>query len=344
MEQLDRIPKQPPEIAPRPPLVAGSSYPLWSVMIPVYNCAAYLKETLESVLLQDPGEEKMQIEVCDDASTDGDIEQMVMDVGKGRIGYYRQKENVGHLRNFETSLNRSRGDLIHLLHGDDKVYPGFYQKMEEAFNRFPGAGAAFCRYIVRDEFDQSTWTSDMEMNESGILEGWLKKLACEQRIVTPSMVVKRKVYEDIGGFYGVHHCEDWEMWLRIAANYKTAFIPEVLAEYLVRKGSNSSKSFLSGKDLKDVRWLIKHTKKYFPLSEWKAIQLTARINYAHSAIGNAQKLWERHHQRKGVRNQLYGALRLFPGRSVLLPAIGLYLKSLIGSKQTKSDICKENIS
>ena len=52
-----------PEI---PPLPDGESRPRWSVMIPTYNCAALLRQTLESVLAQDPGPEVMQIEVIDD--------------------------------------------------------------------------------------------------------------------------------------------------------------------------------------------------------------------------------------------------------------------------------------
>ncbi|TAN02322.1 MAG: glycosyltransferase [Chitinophagaceae bacterium] len=328
MEQLNRIPKAPPYIAPRPPVPLRDSYPLWSVMIPVYNCATYLGKTLESVLCQDPGKDKMQIEVCDDASTDDDVEKIVRDIGKGRVTYFRQSHNVGHLRNFVTCLNRSRGDWVHLLHGDDKVYPGFYNKMENLFFHFPEAGAAFCRYKVIDEYDGNSWTSDEEMDKAGILDDWLMKLACEQRIVTPSMVVKRIVYEELGGFYGVHHCEDWEMWLRIASHFKTGFVPNVLAEYLLREGSNSSQSFLKGQDIKDIHWLIKSTKKYFTEADWKKIQMKARYAYAHSAVKNANKIWDRYHHRRGVRNQLVGALRLFPGRSVLFPVIKLYFKTL----------------
>ncbi len=332
MEQLNRIPQAPPSVFPRPELPEGASYPLWSVMIPVYNCSGYLKETLTSVLTQYPGPEKMQIAVCDDASTDGNVEQIVADVGQGKVAYYRQARNVGHLRNFETCLNRSRGNLIHLLHGDDKVYPGFYRKMEAALAAFPAAGAAFCRYIVQDESDRSIWKSDLENPETGVLKNWLTRLACEQRIVTPAMVVRRDVYETLGSFFGVHHCEDWEMWLRIAANYETVFVPDVLAEYLVRKGSNSSESLLSGRDLKDVRWLINYSRKYFPKEEWKAIQHTARVNYAHAAVENAKKLWHRQQNRKGVRNQLMGALRLSRGRSVLFPSIALYYKTIMKIK------------
>src|SRR5207253_10172288 len=48
------------------PVPEGDERPRWSVMIPAYECAGYLVETLESVLAQDPGPDRMQIEVVDD--------------------------------------------------------------------------------------------------------------------------------------------------------------------------------------------------------------------------------------------------------------------------------------
>src|SRR5215218_3673985 len=132
----------PPVIAP----VTAGHRPQWSVMIPVYNCAVFLPQTLESVLQQDPGTDRMQIEVVDDASTDADVEAIVAQVGNGRISYFRQPQNVGSLKNFETCLNRAQGLYIHLLHGDDKVRHGYYKKIGQLFDQFPESGAAYCRY------------------------------------------------------------------------------------------------------------------------------------------------------------------------------------------------------
>src|SRR5947207_15605375 len=101
----ERTPKKPPFIAPVP---EEEKRPLWSVMIPSYNCARYLRHALKSVLAQDPGPEKMQIEVVDDCSTDEDIAALVLEIGQGRVGIYRQEANIGSLRNFETCLNRSK--------------------------------------------------------------------------------------------------------------------------------------------------------------------------------------------------------------------------------------------
>ena len=128
---------------------AGASRPLWSVMIPAYNCAQYLRETLASVLVQDPGADRMQIEVVDDCSSD-DPKAVVNEVDPGRVEYYRQSQNVGTVRNFNTCLERSRGFLVHILHGDDAVRDGFYRVMEQPFDTYPQLGAAFCRYISMD--------------------------------------------------------------------------------------------------------------------------------------------------------------------------------------------------
>ncbi len=138
-----RIPTSPPVIAPLPDNAVRK---LWSVMIPVYNCSDYLPQALQSVLDQDMGEDLMQIEVVDDCSTDADIENMVKEMGKGRVSYFRQPVNVGSLRNFETCLNRAHGKYIHLMHGDDKLINGFYKEITALFEKFPKAGAAFCAH------------------------------------------------------------------------------------------------------------------------------------------------------------------------------------------------------
>ena len=118
-----RIPEEPPVIQA---VSSEKERPLWSVMIPVYNCSNYFPEAILSVLRENVSPEQMEIEVIDDASTDADVEAIVKSIGQGRVKYYRQNENVGSLRNFETCLNRSHGRLIHLLHGDDRVKKGYY--------------------------------------------------------------------------------------------------------------------------------------------------------------------------------------------------------------------------
>lgn len=121
--------------------------PLWSVVIPTYNCSIYLRETIQSVLIQDKGVENMEIWVVDDCSTDNP-QAIVEELGKGRIGFYRQKQNVGQLNNFSTCLNLAKGKIIHLLHGDDFVHDGFYENLWKGFISDDSVGAAFLPLII----------------------------------------------------------------------------------------------------------------------------------------------------------------------------------------------------
>lgn len=295
---------KPPRISP----VAGAGRPRWSVMIPVYNCAAFLPGTLKSVLQQATNE--MQIEVVDDASTDADINTLVATIGAGRISYFRQPQNVGSLKNFETCLNRARGYYIHLLHGDDKVRDGYYKKMDTLFERYPDAGAAFCRYAYINEHNKILQHPPLEEAEDGLLKAWLLRIAARQRIQYCAISVKRDVYETLGGFYGVSYGEDWEMWVRLAATYPVAYTPEVLAEYRRHESSISGQAFLSGQNLRDLQWVIQQIQKYLPEKDRKKAKEEACRYYAHYAASTANRLWQGARNKQGALSQMQEALRL----------------------------------
>jgi len=269
------------------PVPAGTRRPRWSVMIPTYNCATYLRETLTSVLRQDPGPDLMQIEVVDDCSTLDEPEAVVAELGRGRVAFYRRPENGGHIANFQTCLQRSRGYLIHLLHGDDAVRDGFYDKLQRGFDARPEIGAAFCRQILTDEHGHWHWLSPLERHESGVLEHWLPRIAVRQLIQTPAIVVRREVYETLGMFdRRLSWVEDWEMWTRIAAHYPVWYEVEPLALYRMHSASNSSKHMRSGENLRDVRRAVAIIRDYLPAELAPAISRRSLAFWASDALAN----------------------------------------------------------
>jgi glycosyltransferase involved in cell wall biosynthesis len=243
-------------------------------MIPTHDCAPYLRETLASVLAQDPGPDRMQIEVVDDASSDHP-ESVVDELGRGRVGFHRQRRNVGHVANFNTCLERSRGRLVHLLHGDDCVRDGFYAAMDRLLEAEPEAGAAFCRYIAMDEAGDWSNIAALEQRSPGLISGWLEKVAVGQRLQTPCMVVRREVYEQLGGFdRRGGFAEDWEMWVRIAAEYAVAYEPEPLALYRVHSQSRTGHFVRTGQNVRDLRRVIEINREHLPPE--RADELTRR--------------------------------------------------------------------
>ncbi|MEH1819261.1 MAG: glycosyltransferase [Nostoc sp.] len=276
--------------------------PLWSVMIPTYNCANYLRETLASVLAQDPGADVMQIEVIDDCSTKDDPKAVVEELGRGRVTFYRQPANIGYIRNFETCLQRSRGKLIHLLHGDDCIRDGFYRKMQRAFEQNLNIGAAFCRHIFMDQNSHWQFLSPLEQPKSDILSNWLEQIAMQQRIQTPSIVVRRNVYEQLGGFDRRFSCwcEDWEMWIRIAAHYPVWYEVEPLALYRKSSTSLTGESLRTGKNIQDFRKASEMVREYLPKQRANQITQKALNCYAFFALDCATEL--------AAKGDTYGAI------------------------------------
>lgn len=260
-------------------------------MIPTHNCARFLEQTLRAVLAQDPGPDAMQIEVVDDCSTADDPERVVKAVAGDRVTFFRQPTNVGHVRNFQTCLERSRGELVHLLHGDDAVTHGFYASLGDAFETAPEIGAAFCRFIVMNE--RGTWLTlgPLQRETPGILDHWLETIASGQCLQPPSIVVRREVYEHLGGFDDRirTYAEDWEMWTRIAAHYPVWFEPQALALYRVRDASLTTSSVRTGQNMRDLQQVIDINRELLPALKADAISRVA-------ALGNALAVVRRSHR------------------------------------------------
>lgn len=266
--------------------------PLWSVMIPTYNCARFLRETLESVLQQDPGPDQMQIEVIDDYSTKDDPEAVVREFGRNRVTFYRQPANVGIIKNFETCLRRSRGQLIHQLHGDDVVLPGFYRQMATHFTAHPEIGMAFCKHAEIDEHSRPQDTFVPEPGPAGILDDWLERIAVKQQIQTATVVVRRDVYETLGGFdRRLTRSEDWEMWVRIALHYPVSYEPTLLALYRRHSTSSTTRGYLNGDHVRVWREALKVVRSKLPADKADRLHRAARRNLATYDLESARRLF-----------------------------------------------------
>jgi hypothetical protein len=130
---------------------------------------------------------------------------------------------------------------VHVLHSDDVVFPGFYATLKSALEGREDIGAAFCRWAMMDEKEARVWTSDLERPTPGVLADFMDKIGVSQRISTPSIVVRRSVYESLGGFRSeLSSTADWEMWARVAARCPIWYEPQILAAWRVHSHSKTA--------------------------------------------------------------------------------------------------------
>lgn len=240
------------------PVAEGPPRPFWSVMVPTYNRSRYLRKTLESVLSQDPGPAEMEIEVVDNCSSEGDPEAIVREVGKGRVRFYRQASNLGMTANWNTCIQRARGQWVHLLHDDDMVMPGFYDAYHQAILNHPQAVLVAGKVVTIDEEDRRNGTYGLaSLGGDGVFPDFAKRQALENQTACPSVVAKRSAYEQVGGFCTFFSfVPDMDMWFRIAGVGPVAVVSQPYSLYRIHAASDTSKWMRSGHNIYETILLV----------------------------------------------------------------------------------------
>lgn len=274
------------------PVAGPGPRPFWSVMIPCYNGAEVLAETLESVLAQDPGPEAMEIEVVDDHSTLDDPAAVVADLGRGRVGFHRQPHNVGASANFTTCARRSRGDWVHILHGDDRVLPGFYDRYRERIEACPEAVMVGSQTVMTDARGRPVAVTGPVDTDGGYVREGAFTVAALHPLRCVAVVVARRAYEEVGGFHpGLAHVNDWEMWTRLAGFGPVAWVDESLGLYRDHPGSDSSRLHRSTAYLDDCLAGIEVIAGHFEDPERRhRVQLATRRLVGDYALGVGQEM------------------------------------------------------
>ncbi len=215
-------------------------------MIPVCNRLTYLEQALRSVLDQAPGTGEMQIEVIDNSTREAGVEDFVRRVAESRVSYFRQPVHRTMSENWNTCLERSQGTLVHLLHDDDFVAPGFYREIDTLSNRFPDVALLVSRSFVVDEkgvvtqvTPRLTWLE--ESSRDATPNYGVNLIQC------PGVVMRRDFYELSGGFRtDIAFALDYEMWMRAIIRAGAAALSQPMAYYREHGAADTSERALKG--------------------------------------------------------------------------------------------------
>lgn len=205
--------------------------PYFSVIIPLYNKAPYVRKTVESVLRQTFDD--YELVIIDNGSNDGSSE-IVASFTDPRIRIVRLEENVGvsNARNKGVSLSSS--PYITFLDADDWWEPTFLEEMSGLIKRHPDAGIyGTGYYIVKNSKKR---LAPIGVDE-GFVEGeinycavYAKTLCMPLTSITAAM--PRSIFDEMGGFKShLKLGEDFDLWVRIALRHKVVFLNKALSNY-----------------------------------------------------------------------------------------------------------------
>jgi glycosyltransferase involved in cell wall biosynthesis len=199
--------------------------PLVSVVIPTYNRANLISETLESVFKQSL--QDFEVIVVDDGSTDNTQAIVTM----FPIKYvYQPNQGAPNARN--TGIKLARGKYVAVLDSDDCLYTGSLEKRVEMLEKYPEAILAYGQATIIEADGKETNYKYPLWPESGLRDGKqeLRQLLYANHIPASTVMIRR-CYLDQTGLYNpefIHGQEDLELWVRLSAKYDLVYIAEPL--------------------------------------------------------------------------------------------------------------------
>lgn len=197
----------------------NTNEPLFSVIIPLYNKAPYIKRTLDSVLSQTI--DNFEIVVVGGNSDDGG-EDIVYGYTDSRIRFVREiDKGVSAARN--QGINEAKGKYISFLDADDEWLPEYLEKIRQLILKYPNAGAyAASLYIVSHQKKiTSRICNGISGEEDGIYNDFFEQCILGGRVInSSSTTIPREIFKKIGLFnINATEFEDHDMWCRVALFY-----------------------------------------------------------------------------------------------------------------------------
>lgn len=256
-----------------------------SVVIPLYNKAGQVAQTLRSVLGQTFG--RFEVVIVDDGSTDGSADE-ACSVHDNRIRIVRQR-NAGVSAARNRGVAEARYDLIAFLDADDEWKPDYLETQYNLYCKYPECSIFACNYEFRNADGRVTPTILRKLpfeGEDGILSNYFEVASCSHPpLWTSAVMVRKQAVQAVGGFpVGVRSGEDLLTWARLAVKYKIAFSRKPLATFVFDARLFNEDQNKREPEVKDVvgdelKELYKHNLQICGLKEYNALwhKMRARI-------------------------------------------------------------------
>ncbi len=171
-----------------------------TILIPTYNRATYVVESIESALKQTY--QPVSIIVADDASTDNTQAVVAPYVQRGLVRYLRHPRNLGICGNWRQSIAQIDTPYFCILHDDDTFEPSFVESLLRPLEEDQNLAYAFCDHWITDakgqrltaETDVQTRSAGREALREGRIESVVNVAVQRQSVPIGATLFRRNVF------------------------------------------------------------------------------------------------------------------------------------------------------
>ncbi len=208
-------------------MIRNKNISLISIIIPCYNQAHYLPETLQSVL--DQTYTNWECIIVNDGSPDNTEDIALEWVKKDSRFIYLKKENGGLADARNYGIKASTGKYILPLDSDDLIAPTYVEKAIKILEEDESIGIVYCKATFFDCLE-GNWRTPKHSYKRIL---YFNTIFC-------TAFFRRQDYNKTNGYNinMIYGYEDWDFWLTLSTmGVRANRIPEVLFHYRIRSNS-----------------------------------------------------------------------------------------------------------
>ena len=192
------------------------SVPQISILMPIRNEARYLQAALSSLFRQTTA--SWELIAIDDGSTDATPDMLAAAAEKDARVRVIRLEAGGLVTALNTGLGECRAPLIARMDGDDISHPRRLASQSTFLRCNPDVGLVACnfKHFPRSELKQGMASYETWQNRLDSHDLIMRDRFVESPFVHPSVMVRRALLEQVGGYQANGWAEDYDLWLRLA--------------------------------------------------------------------------------------------------------------------------------
>lgn len=249
--------------------------PLISVLLPIYNAEAYLKESLNSILKQTVT--NFEIIALDDGSQDASL-QILKEIQSqdSRIRIEQNEKNLGLIATLNKGLQYCSAPFTARMDADDLIATTRFEKQLEFLNANPDYAAVSS---LMEEFDENGNTKKITYRQS--YQDIKNASLFYSPVSHAASIFKTNVLKELGYRSEYKYAEDYDLWFRLLQNHKVGVVPEVLYYYRAHNTQSIRVEDNSTKNQTHLN-IIKEMQQYFGLIS-NTTNLTLHLNYCMKA-------------------------------------------------------------
>ncbi|MDY0102503.1 MAG: glycosyltransferase family A protein [Lentimicrobium sp.] len=198
--------------------------PLVSVLMTTYNREKYLAIAVESVLASTY--ENLELIIVDDQSKDKSYEIALSYAEKDkRVKVFKNEKNLGDYPNRNKAASLASGKYLKYVDADDMIYPTGLEVMISAMEKFPEAGWGLSS-LPQDKLRMFPFV--LSSREAYLRHYFEQQLFHKAPL---SAIIRKDVFEAVGGFTGRRYLGDFEMWHILANQYFVVLMAQGVVWY-----------------------------------------------------------------------------------------------------------------